>query len=324
MGSIERHPMNPILTRADIPDVFPEIVDATSVFNPGAIRLGDRVVLLLRVQTRGRRTFFLRAESADGLAFSVDPEIVRFDGIEKIEERVHHVYDPRLTRIEDTIYGMVAMDLDADCRLGLARTTDLRSFEFLGVVSGENNRNGVLFPERVGGRYLRLDRPNVVAGGGGMSGDTIALSESEDLLDWRTVGAVMNGRWHYWDEMIGAGPPPIKTREGWLLIYHGIATHLASAFIYQAGAALLDLADPTQVLARTRDNILEPREPYETTGQVPNVVFPSGLIVDEFDNEGFARPRSRVSIYYGAADTSVALATTTVAGLIAACLDESE
>ena len=129
----------------------------------------------------------------------------------------------------------------------------------------------------------------------------------------------MRGRLHFWDELIGPGPPPVKTRDGWLLIYHGIATHLAGACIYQAGAALLDLEDPTRVLARTRDNILEPRELWETTGQVPNVVFPSGIVVENHNDEGFAEPDSRTLVYYGAADTCVGVATTTVAELIAAC-----
>jgi beta-1,4-mannooligosaccharide/beta-1,4-mannosyl-N-acetylglucosamine phosphorylase len=155
--------------------------------------------------------------------------------------------------------------------------------------------------------------------GGVTSGDEIVLSRSDDLLDWRPVAPVMRGRLHYWDELIGPGPPPVKTREGWLLVYHGVATHLAGACIYQAGAALLALDDPSKVLARTRDNILEPREPYEMTGQVPNVVFPSGMIVEGCDEQGFARADSRALIYYGAADTSVCLATTTVGELIAAC-----
>ena len=113
----------------------------------------------------------------------------------------------------------------------------------------------------------------------------------------------MTGRPHYWDELIGSGPPPVKTREGWLHIYHGIATHFASSNIYQAGVCLLDLDDPTRVLARGVNNILEPREMYELVGQVPNVVFPSGMIVEEYDDQGFAFPDSVVRVYYGAADT---------------------
>jgi predicted GH43/DUF377 family glycosyl hydrolase len=128
----------------------------------------------------------------------------------------------------------------------------------------------------------------------------------------------LQGRWHYWDELIGPGPPPIPTREGWLCIYHGVALHLASAHLYQAGVFLLDPDDPSRVIARGRDNILEPREPYEIAGQVPNVVFPTGAIVEETDAEGFAHPRSLVRLYYGAADTCVATATTTVAALLEA------
>jgi beta-1,4-mannooligosaccharide/beta-1,4-mannosyl-N-acetylglucosamine phosphorylase len=104
-------------------------------------------------------------------------------------------------------------------------------------------------------------------------------------------------------------------------VYHGIATHFGSSNIYQAGVMLLDLADPTRVVARSRNNILEPREMYELVGQVPNVVFPSGVIVDRVDEEGFAVVDSMVSLYYGAADTCIGLATTTVADLIASCHD---
>ncbi len=128
----------------------------------------------------------------------------------------------------------------------------------------------------------------------------------------------MQGRWRYWDELIGSGPPPVKTKEGWLHLYHGVATHFASVNIYQAGVVLLDLKDPTRVIARSRGNILEPRELYEMVGQVPNVVFPSGMIVEETDPEGFAPGESSVKVYYGAADTCIGLATTTVAALLQA------
>jgi beta-1,4-mannooligosaccharide/beta-1,4-mannosyl-N-acetylglucosamine phosphorylase len=164
---------------------------------------------------------------------------------------------------------------------------------------------------------MRLERPNKVQlKGGPTSGNTIVLSESDNLLNWKVVEPVMGGRFHYWDELIGSGPTPVKTREGWLHVYHGVATHFGSANIYQGGVSLLDLNNPAKVIARGKYNILEPRELYELTGQVPNVCFPSGMIVEEFDSEGFAKPDSKVLIYYGAADTSVGLLETTVLELI--------
>jgi beta-1,4-mannooligosaccharide/beta-1,4-mannosyl-N-acetylglucosamine phosphorylase len=294
---MKRSEQNPILTRDDIPGM-----DATSVFNPGAIRMGDRIHLLLRVQTRGRETLLLDAESADGVRFDVHPEPVTIEGLDPAA--IYHLYDPRLTAIGDSVYMVFAADTDEGCRLGTAKTGDLRRFEFMELGPPEV-RNGVLFPEKVGGRYLRLERPNTVAG----SGDEVFLAESQDLVAWRTVGPVMKGRWHYWDERIGSGPPPVRVPEGWLHVYHGIATHFMSVNIYQAGVVLLDADDPTRVLARSRENILEPRELYEMVGQVPNVVFPSGWVVDG----------EQVKLYYGAADTCVGLALTTIPELLGAC-----
>jgi len=320
---MNRVPGNPILTRASLPDIPPRLVDATSVFNPGAVKAGGITYLLLRVQARSRETFMVVAESADGVRFVVRPEIVELRGIETVRERIYHAYDGRITRLEGVPYVMFAMDMDGGCQLGLARTDDeLRRFEFLGVTSTDDVRNGVLFPERIGGLYLRLERPNKSKlEGGPTTGSEIWLAGSDDLLRWRRLGPVMGGRFHYWDELIGSGPPPVKTRRGWLHIYHGVATHFGSANIYQAGVALLDLRDPAKVLGRSRGNILEPREPWELAGQVPNVVFPSGMVVEGFDAEGFARPESPVKVYYGAADSAVGLAVTTVAELLAACAE---
>ena len=136
------------------------------------------------------------------------------------------------------------------------------------------------------------------------------------MINWNPVAPLIDGRFHYWDEFIGSGPPPVKTRQGWLHIYHGVAGHFGSSNIYQAGVMLLDLNDPSKVLARSWCNILEPRALYELVGQVPNVVFPSGMIVEKYDSEGFALPESPVLVYYGAADTSVGLAQTTIQDLL--------
>jgi beta-1,4-mannooligosaccharide/beta-1,4-mannosyl-N-acetylglucosamine phosphorylase len=318
--TLVRSPRNPILTRADIPPVLPDFADVSSVFNPGAIGFRGRTLLMLRVQSRGRRTALVMAESDDGVRFTVAREPVRFRGIERAGETLHHLYDSRLTRIGDTVYVVFAADTETGCKLGLGSTTDFETFDFIGLGSHPDIRNGVLFPEKMGGRFVRLDRPNRSALEGGVtSGDEIWFSSSEDLVTWTPEHVVMGGRWHYWDERIGSGPPPVKTRQGWLHLYHGIATHFAAASIYQVGAVLLDLQEPWRVLARSWNNLLEPREAYEMVGQVPNVVFPGGMVVERSDAEGYALPESPVQIYYGAADTCVGLATTTIAELIGAC-----
>lgn len=314
---MERYNNNPIITRKDIPEISPHLVDVSSVFNPGAVKFGNQYLLMLRVQNRGRETFLLTATSDDGIHFSISDQVVHFKGIEKILAKIYHCYDPRITKIDDIYYIMFAMDLDEGCRLGLAQTSDFENFEFMDIVSEDDNRNGVLFPEKIDGKFLRLDRPNEIdLPDGPATGSIILLSESEDLLEWEPVGPVITGRSHYWDELIGAGPPPIKTKQGWLQIYHGVATHFGSSNIYQAGVMLLDLKNPLKVIGRSRYNILEPREGYELVGQVPSVVFPSGAIVEELDDDGFARLNSKIFIYYGTADSTVCLAFSTIEELI--------
>jgi beta-1,4-mannooligosaccharide/beta-1,4-mannosyl-N-acetylglucosamine phosphorylase len=318
---MNRYPKNPIITRGDIPDIPPSLVDTTSVFNPGATKYGNKYILMLRVQSRSRQTHFLIAESKNGINFTVNKKLVRFDGLEKVKDTIYHCYDARITKIEGVHYIMFAIDMEGSCQLGIGKTADFKRFEFMGIASTEDIRNGVLFPEKIGGKYLRLDRPNKVQlQGGPTSGSTICLSESDDLVQWKRVGPVMSGRLHYWDELIGPGAPPVKTRSGWLNVYHGVATHFGSANIYQGGVFLLDLKDPSKVVARGKYNILEPREPYELMGQVPNVCFPSGIIVEKYDDEGFALNNSKVFIYYGAADTCVGLLTTTIGELVTAAL----
>jgi len=239
-----------------------------------------------------------------------------------VKEKVFHIYDARITKLEGRFYIMFAMDMQDGCQLGLGVTDDFKSFEFLGITSNEDIRNGVLFPEKINGKYYRMDRPNKAKHSGGpTSGSAICLSESTDLVNWQYVSTLISGRFHYWDEFIGSGPPPVKTRKGWLHVYHGVAGHFGSSNIYQGGVMLLDLNDPTKVLGRCRCNILEPREIWELAGQVPNVTFPSGMIVEEYDTEGFAINNSEVKIYYGAADTSVGLLVTSISELLEAAME---
>ncbi len=321
---MQRDPRNPILSRSDIPAISPLLTDVSSVFNPGAVRWGDKEMLLLRVQTRGRETVTICAEGDGGGNFAVRPRVIEIEGLQDVGETIYHVYDPRLTVLEDAVHVVFAADVDGACRLGIARTTDFERFELISFDTGCDTRNGVLFSEKIGGRYLRLHRPNEQnLAIGPATGSRIMLSESDDLVTWRDIAPIAAGRPHFWDELIGAGPPPIKTKRGWLQVYHGVATHFQAANIYQAGVLLLDLEDPATVLGRSRNNILEPRELYELTGQVPNVVFPSGLIAQDVDSAGFAALDSQVRLYYGAADTVVGLAHASISELLSACVESA-
>lgn len=322
-AALHRAAENPILTRGDIPAAT-GILDPSSVFNPGAIELDGRVHLMLRVQARSRRTSFVMASSVDGRGFEVATQAVQFEGIEAEERELFHLYDARLTAMQadaSEVLVTFAADMHDACRLGVARTSDLKHFEFLGF-SETPARNGVLFPHKFGGRYLRLERPNTVVDNGGVAtGDAVRLAASDDLVTWEPLdrAPVLQGRPRLWDELVGSGPPPIATRHGWLHLYHGVATHFASSNIYQAGAVLLDLEDPGVVLGRTDGNLLEPREVYELVGQVPNVVFPSGAVVRGLAPGAAAADDDQLFVYYGAADTSVALATARVGDLVQAC-----
>ncbi|MCB9474850.1 MAG: glycoside hydrolase family 130 protein [Candidatus Delongbacteria bacterium] len=322
LTQLRRSGHGPLLSPAQLPPGLPSFLqDASSVFNPGAIRLDDgSTVLLLRVQSRGRETALLRANARPGQAFDISPDPVRLRGLERIPGQVFHIYDPRITRLEGELLVVLALDTDRGGRLAIARGHDLQELELVGLTGDEDTRNGVLFPERIGGRIWLLDRPNrAQTPGEPASGESIRALSSTDLREWREEGVLFSGRPHYWDERIGAGPPPLKVREGWLLMYHGVATHFGAAGIYQAGVALLDRENPTRVLARCRENILEPREPWELVGQVPNVVFPSGWTVSHQDTDGCAPPDAEISVYYGAADTCVGHARCTVGELVEAC-----
>ncbi len=129
---MKRSSQNPIVTRHDIPSIRPSLVDVSSVFNPGAVCFGDRILLLLRVQNRGRETFLLPATSIDGISFTVGRQPAVFTGIEKINHHVYHVYDPRIVRIEDSYYVTFAMDIDGGCRMGIARTSDFATYDIHG------------------------------------------------------------------------------------------------------------------------------------------------------------------------------------------------
>jgi predicted GH43/DUF377 family glycosyl hydrolase len=192
-------------------------------------------------------------------------------------------------------------------RLGLAKTDDFKIFERIAIISGPGNKDGALFPRRINGKYVRLDRP-IGEGVGNMW-----ISFSKDLIHWGESQLLAQVRDGYWDEhRIGASVPPIETKEGWLEIYHGVKM-TSGGPIYRLGVLLMDLDNPTKVIARGDIPILSPREPYERIGDINNVVFSCGAIVED---------NGEVKVYYGAADTCICLAVATIDELIARCKKE--
>ncbi len=312
-----RHASNPIITRKDIVSTHPSLKDVSSVFNPGGIMLNERIVLLLRVQNRARETLILRAESTDGIRFDIDADPVKITGLEQYPGVIYHIYDPRVTLLNGEIHVLTAVDTDSGCYCAHFLTDDMRELKLITFDTTTQMRNAVLFPEKINGMYHRFERYNSFTGSDGVStGKSITHSTSADLRIWNSTTEVLKGNPHYWDELIGSGPPPLKTQFGWLHIYHGVATHFGSANIYQAGISLHDLSDPSIVLKRGKYNILEPRELYELTGQVPNVVFPSAAVPLSIRDDGTVAEDTDIYVYYGAADTSVALAVTNVKTLM--------
>jgi beta-1,4-mannooligosaccharide/beta-1,4-mannosyl-N-acetylglucosamine phosphorylase len=316
---MKRHAANPVIRREDIRSTHSSLCDVSSVFNPGGIMFQGKFLLLLRVQNRARETFLVKAISEDGIKFHVEDEPVPMQGLERFPHRIFHIYDPRITHLEGSYHVICAMDTDNGCFLGWFTTYDFHELFFQGLVSQTETRNGILFPERFGGEFLRFERPNAsIMAEGVKTGSMIMASQSPDLMNWHPIGEVFHGNSHYWDEYIGSGPPPLKIEQGWLHIYHGVATHFGSANIYQAGVSLQDLHKPWLTLARGRYNILEPREQYELCGQVPNVVFPTAAIPLTSGPSGFIDLDTEIFVYYGAADTCVCLAVTTPARLLEA------
>jgi predicted GH43/DUF377 family glycosyl hydrolase len=302
----ERHPGNPILTADDWP--YP----VNGVFNPAAAEVAGETVLLARVEDRRGVSHLTVARSpngVDGWIVDSEPLLAPDEGTASEQwgfEDARVVWVDELKRwvITCTAYG------PAGPAVFLATTEDFARVERYGVVRHPEDKNAALLPYRIDGRWVLLHRPKTEFGGG--HGE-ILLSRSSDLVSWSAPEQVLQpraGAW--WDSLrIGIGPPPIRTEHGWLLIYHGVKETIAGD-IYRVGLVLLDLEEPTRVLRRLPAWILAPLAPYERTGDVPNVVFPCGLVHDPATDE--------IRMYYGAADTSICLATSRLGDLLDAVL----
>ena len=295
-----RYPGNPILTA----DLWPQMVN--TVFNPAVVVHGGQTILLVRVEDRTGLSRLCVARSTDGYTdWDVQNDSGLIPQTETFAER-WGIEDARITRCGDK-YMITYTGFSAGGPLVcLASTKDFTTFERHGVIMPPEDKDAALFPTRFADRWALLHRP---VPNSPTMGTHIWISFSPDLRHWGDMELLLEaeqGSW--WDAgKIGLGPPPLETEHGWLLCYHGVKTTAAGA-IYRLGLALLDLEDPRKVLARSNEFVFGPTAPYETNGDVRNVVFPCGWVLEP-DND-------TIRMYYGAADTCIGVATSSLSELL--------
>ena len=294
---VTRYAKNPIITGEMMP------FNCRGVFNSTAIKHEGRYVMVLRAEGFNLRDTFWRAESQDGYRWTIGDMITMPDN-EEYRRFGENQYDPRLTRIGDTYYMTFCVHGQA-VRMGLMSSKNLVDFRWEGFISGNGFRNTVLFPEKIGGLYTALERPN--------SAGEIWVSQSPDLEFWGRQRLLLRPGevgwgWH----KIGPCGTPIKTPKGWLIVFHGVQVVCDYEWIYHAGVLLSDLQEPWKIISKGDEPILSPMEPYELAGHVPNVVFASSQVVEEDGS---------IKLYYGAADRYQCVADTSVDLLLEAALD---
>lgn len=272
-----RYEANPIITRD-------ALFMANSIFNSAAVPFGDGFAGVFRVDFLSRDQKLVTGFSGDGVDWKLDEETV-FEG-----------YDPRLCKIDGEYFLTWVNPTPRGTTIGIARTADFKKWERFEDACVPVARNGVLFPRKINGEYCLLIRP--CDRGHTPYGD-IFMSRSRDLTYWGKHRFVMSPQKNWEATKVGAGPVPIETDEGWLTFYHGVLTS-CNGFTYAMGAAVLDIDEPWKVKHRADCYLLSPQKSYECVGDVPNVVFPCSALADA--------GTGRIAIYYGAADTSVALA----------------
>ena len=283
-----RSSRNPVIPRNAIPC-------SNSIFNSAVVPYKGKFAGVFRCDTRARQMQIHAGRSDDGIRWKIAPERIQWICDDPEIAQFQYAYDPRVCWLEDRYYVTWCNGYHGPT-IGVGYTHDFEKFHQLENAYLPYNRNGVLFPRKIGGKYAMLSRPS--DRGHTPFGD-IYYSESPDMCHWGRHRFVMGTRGGWQSTKIGAGPTPIETEEGWLLIYHGVLTS-CNGYVYSFGAALLDLDQPWKVLHRGDPYLLSPQTLYECVGDVPNVAFPCAALVDA--------PTGRITIYYGGADTVTCIA----------------
>lgn len=297
---VQRYVDNPLIALEDLP------LKCSDIWNAGAIRVDGEYILLITIETLEGRYCIYQARSRDGQHFVVQdrPFMAPCSDAACAPHESFGIRDPRITPLDGTYYITYVAAGDHGLRLGLARTDDFVSVETLGFISQVDYKNGILLPRKINGRYALLERPN--------EGSSIWISYSDDLVFWGDSTVVMTPRRGYWDaNLIGASAPPIEFDGGWLLIYYGEKSTSAGPLV-RLGAAILDAGNPGKVVARSNIPILSPRERYERMGDVPNVIFSCGVLLED---DGFVR------VYYGASDSCICLGRAALGEIAQICLE---
>ncbi len=300
---VRRWEGNPAITLNNLP------FTTNNIYSAGAVKKDGVYILLIAMENLEGKTFIHIAKSEDGYYFDVDKTPFIFPSTDE-PFRVFETRGVRETRITfmDGRYYIVYLGLGHHgFLLCLAVTDDFKTVEKLGVISEPETKGGALFPCKFNGRYARLDRPSV--------GGRIWISYSKNLLTWGESKALLSPRPGFWDShLVGCTFPPIKIKEGWLLGYYGIKK-TSGGPITRMGAAILDMDNPCRVIARSNIPIISPRENYERIGDLSNVVFSSGAILEE---------NGEIKIYYAAADNCLCVGTTKLSEIVKTCMESSK
>lgn len=297
-----RHPLNPIITAEQLP------YRANSVFNPGVGLVNGETLLLIRVEDLRGISHLLAARSSDGATnWRFEPAPLIVPEPDTHPEEIWGCEDPRLTWLPELDQWAIAYTAYSKRGplVSLALTHDFTEVRKMGPVMPPEDKDAALFPRRINGRWAMIHRPSPLRGFAHMW-----VSYSPDLRHWGDHELLLEARdGAWWDAgKIGLGPPPLETADGWLVCYHGVHG-TSSGPIYRVGLALLDINDPRKVLRRTDEWVLAPTAPYERSGDVNKVVFPTGWVVDPSTNV--------LSLYYGAGDSAIALATADLDAVLA-------